>query len=194
MSERKADPRVVPLFVERWSPRAFDQSEIPQEDLDVIFEAAGWAPSSFNYQPWRFLYARRGDANWDRFMSLLMPFNAAWAKDASVLVYILSDNNMVMGDKSSASHSHSFDAGAAWAQLALQATAMGYHTHGMAGVEFDRAREELGVPDDFRIEAATVIGRQASPDQLPEQLRAREVPSGRKPVSEIAIAGNFPNG
>ncbi len=73
----------------------------------------------------------------------------------------------------------------------LQATALGYHAHGMTGIEFDRAREELGVPDDFRLEAAVAIGRQAPADRLPEELREREVPSGRKPVGEVAIAGSF---
>ena len=93
MSERKAHPRVEKLFVDRWSPRSFDESAIPDEDLHVIFEAAGLAPSAYNYQPWKFLYAKRGDANWDRFLSLLIPFNQSWAKTASVLIYIVSDDN-----------------------------------------------------------------------------------------------------
>ena len=191
-SIRKANAKVLPLIVERWSPRAFDESEMPQEDLDAIFEAAGWAPSAFNYQPWKFLYARRGDANWDRFLSLLIPFNAGWAKDASVLAFVVSDTVLEKPDGSTDPlHSHSFDAGAAWALLALQATALGYHTHGMAGVDFDKARVELGIPDRYRLEAGLAIGRRDSAERLPEGLREREVPSDRKPVSEIAIAGNF---
>jgi len=181
----------VPLIVERWSPRAFDESEIPQEDLDVIFEAAGLAPSAFNYQPWKFLYARRGDANWDRFLSLLIPFNASWAKDAGALVIIVSDTVQQQGEKASPLHSSSFDAGAAWAMLALQASALGYHTHGMTGVDFDKVRAELGVPDRYRVEAAVAIGRRDSAERLPEGLREREVPSGRKALDEIATAGNF---
>ncbi|MCB2064632.1 MAG: nitroreductase family protein, partial [Novosphingobium sp.] len=87
MTERsEASPRVLEAIVDRWSPRSFDEGAVPQEDLDVIFEAAGWAPSAFNLQPWRFLYAHRGDANWERFLSLLIDFNQSWAKDASVLV------------------------------------------------------------------------------------------------------------
>jgi len=191
MSARAADPRIVPLIVDRWSPRAFDGTPLPADDLDVIFEAAGWAPSAFNYQPWRFLYAAHGDANWDHFVSLLMPFNAAWAKSAGALVFIVSDTQMRGPNGAQPSRSHSFDAGAAWALLALQATALGYHTHGMAGVDFARAQAELGVPDDFRIEAAVAIGRRASADILPEPLREREVPSGRHPVARIAIAGAF---
>jgi nitroreductase len=194
MSPRQADHPVHPLFLDRWSPRAFDGSDIPEEDLLTIFEAARWAPSAFNSQPWRFLYAKRGDANWERFLSLLIPWNQGWAHSASVLIYILSDSMPMVGKdgQPAGSHSHSFDAGAAWACLALQATAMGYHAHGMSGVEFERAREELQVPERFRIEAAAVIGRIGDPAMLDERTRAREVPSGRRSIGEFVFAGNFP--
>ncbi|WP_022684148.1 nitroreductase family protein [Sphingobium bisphenolivorans] len=184
---------VDPLFVERWSPRAFDGSSIPQEDLDTMFEAAGWAPSAFNYQPWRFLYARREGADWGRFLELLLPFNQSWVQNASALVYILSDTLMVRESVEDAKplRSHSFDAGAAWALLALQATRLGYHSHGMTGVDFDKAREELAVPQRFHIEAAVAIGRIADKSVLPEALQAREHPSGRRDISEFAHAGNF---
>lgn len=192
------DPRTVtravdPLFLERWSPRAFDASALPQADLDTIFDAARWAPSAFNYQPWRFHYAHRDTADWDRFLGVLLPFNQSWVRNASVIVYILSDTQMAApgSDDFKPSHSHSFDAGAAWALLALQATRLGYHTHGMTGVDFDAARRELAVPDRFRIEAAVAIGRQADKTTLPEALQAREVPSGRKPIEDFAVAGNF---
>lgn len=191
MNTRNANPRILPLIVERWSPRAFAGSVIPQDDLDVILEAAALAPSAFNYQPWRFLYSHREDANWEQFLSLLVPFNASWAKEAGVLLFIVSDSVMQQGEASNPSHSHSFDAGAAWAQMALQATALGYHAHGMTGIDFDRIRTELAVPDSFRIEAAVAIGRRASPDVLPEGLREGEVPSGRKPLSDLAGAGSF---
>ncbi|MCI4590456.1 nitroreductase family protein [Sphingobium sp. BYY-5] len=192
------DPRAVTravdsLFLERWSPRAFDASALPQGDLDTIFDAARWAPSAFNYQPWRFLYAHRDGADWDRFLGGLLPFNQSWAQNASVIVYVLSDTQMAApgSEEYKPSHSHSFDAGAAWALLALQATRLGYHSHGMSGVDFDAARKELGVPERFRIEAAVAIGRLADKSILPETLQAREAPSGRKPVEEFAFAGNF---
>jgi hypothetical protein len=95
------------------------------------------------------------------------------------------------GEEDKVFYSHSFDAGAAWAQMALQATLLGYHAHGMTGVDFVRAQEELAVPADHRIEAAIAIGRRGHPDRLPEGLREREVPSSRKPVEEIAFAGSF---
>lgn len=191
MTERTAHPKVLPLLVERWSPRAFDGSDLPQDDLDAIFSAAGLAPSAYNVQPWRFLYARRGDANWDRFLSLLVPFNQSWAKDASVLVFVLSDTLSNNGTEDLPNWSHSFDAGAAWMALAVQAQAMGYYTHGMVGIDFDAARAELKLPERFRLEAAVAIGRMGAVENLPEGLREREIVSDRKPLAEIAVAGDF---
>ena len=188
---RTASAKVVPLIVERWSPRAFDGSAVPQEDLDVIFEAAGLAASAYNYQPWRFVYAHKGDANFDAFLSALVPFNQSWAKEAGVLVFAVSDEFMRSDKGNNPNHSHSFDTGAAWASAALQAQALGYHTHGMTGVDFDKAAQVLNVPEGFRVEMAFVIGTQGDAAQLPEGLREREVVSDRKPVSEIAFAGPF---
>jgi nitroreductase len=191
MTGRIAHPKVEKLIVDRWSPRAFDSSEIPQEDLDVIFEAAGWAASAYNVQPWTFLYAKRGDVNWDLLLSRLIDFNQSWAKHASALVYVVSDTLMRSEKGNSPNHSHSFDAGAAWALAALQAQAMGYHTHGMTGIKFGEAEAALGIPEDHRLEAAFVIGKAAGKEILPDFLQEREVPSSRKPVSEIAKAGPF---
>ena len=191
MTGRIAHPKVEKLIVDRWSPRAFDGSEIPQEDLEVVFEAAGWAPSAYNVQPWTFLYARRGDANWDLLLSQLIEFNQSWAKDASAIVYIVSDKYMRAETGNTENHSHSFDAGAAWALAALQAQALGYHTHGMTGIKFGEAEAALGIPADHRLEAAFVIGKAAGKEVLPEFLQEREVPSNRKPVSETARPGKF---
>lgn len=189
---RNASPAVERLFVERWSPRAFDGSEIGDQELHILFDAARWAPSAYNVQPWRFLYARRADANWRHFLDLLLPMNRDWAQNASALLYILSDGLMEMKGKASPSHSHSFDAGAAWMLLALQARRMGFYTHAMQGLDFDRARAELRVPERFHIEAAVAVGRIADPETLPEALRARERASDRKPVADFAFAGIFP--
>lgn len=190
---RQAHHPVDPIFTRRWSPRAFDRSVIPDADLLTIFEAARWAPSAFNTQPWRLLYAKRESADWDRFLSLLVPFNQSWAQTASVLIYLCSDTLMESkSGQTSLSHTHSFDTGAAWASLALQATMLGYHAHGMAGVEWDRVREKLKVPERFRVDAACVIGRVGSLDVLDEKLQAREVPSDRKPIADFAFAGDFP--
>ena len=189
-TQRQTDTALDPLFLHRWSPRAYDGTTMPEADLRTILDAGRWAPSSYNYQPWRFLYATRDDAaNWQRFLDILIPFNQSWAKDGSVLIYIVSETTMGAPDKPS--HTHSFDAGAAWSGIALQAHLLGYHAHGMVGLDLDRARTELGVPDGFRVEAAVVIGRMGDPADLPEALQAREVPSDRKPLDEVAYAGNF---
>lgn len=192
MTNRTADPRVLPIIVDRWSPRSFDRSDLPQEDLDVILEAAGWAASAFNYQPWRFLFAHRADsATFESFLSTFVPFNQSWAKDASVLMFAVSDEFMRSEKGNEPNHTHSFDTGAAWANMSLQANALGYHTHGMSGVDFAKAAEILNVPEGFRVDAAIAIGRQAPAENLPEGLREREVPSDRKPVAEIAWSGPF---
>jgi nitroreductase len=115
-------------------------------------------------------------------------------QNASAIVFILSDTLMAApgSEEFKPSYSHSFDAGAAWALLALQATRLGYHSHGMTGVDFDRARAELAVPDRFRIEAAIAIGKIADKSILPQALQAREAPSGRKDIADFVTAGNFP--
>ena len=122
-------------------------------------------------------------------------WNQGWAHGASALIYILSDS-LPFTDKETgapaSSHTHSFDAGAAWACLALQATRMGYHAHGMSGIQMDLARASLGVPERYRIEAACAVGRIGDPAMLDEKLRARETPSGRKPAADFVFHGNFP--
>jgi nitroreductase len=189
MTNRQTHTALDRQFLDRWSPRAYDGSVIPDADLQTILDAARWAPSSYNYQPWRLLYATRDSADWQRFLDILIPFNQSWAKDSSVLIFIISETTMGSPDKPN--HAHSFDAGAAWAQLALQSHLSGYHAHGMVGFDLEKARTELGVPDGFRIEAAIAIGRMGDPANLPEGLRAREVPSDRKALDEVAYPGNF---
>ena len=194
MTSRQPDHPIDPLFLERWSPRAFDGSEVPDADLMAMFEAARWAPSAFNSQPWHFVYAKRGDGDWERFLSLLIPFNQGWAHTASVLVYIVSDTLPFTDRKTgepAPSTTHSFDAGAAWVSLALQASIMGYHAHGMSGIQYDLARAELDLPERYQLDAACVIGRLGDPALLDEKQRAREFPSDRKPVADFVHRGGF---
>lgn len=192
---RVADHPIERLFLDRWSPRAYTGEAMPQAMFFSVLEAARWAPSSYNSQPWRFLYAMRDNAHWDKFLGLLNEFNQSWAKTGSVLIFVVSETTMVMPGKDSRvpSHSHSFDAGAACGSLALQASALGWHAHAMVGVDFERARVELHVPGDHRIEAAIVLGKQGPKTLLPEMLQAREMPSPRKPIAEIAFEGGFPS-
>lgn len=188
---RTSDYPVDRTILERWSPRAFAADAMTEADLMSILEAGRWAPSGFNVQPWRFFWALRGDSAWDRLLGLLIPFNQSWASKAAALVFYVSDTMQEGRSGLAPSHTHSFDAGAAWALMALQAGHLGYHAHGMAGIDFAAAQRELGVPDRFRVEAAAAFGRIGDPASLPEGLREREVPTGRKPLSEIAFHGRF---
>ena len=190
MSEsRTAEYPIENFLLQRWSPRAFTPEPIPEQDLLSLFEAAKWAPSSYNNQPWRFLYARRETASWPLFLDLLVPFNQSWAKHASVLIVVIS--NTKFEHDGSASLTHSFDAGAAWANLALQAWIKGYRTHGMQGFDYEKARLQLEIPADFQVEAMIALGKQGARDSLPEQLRSREEPNQRKPVAESIAEGKF---
>ncbi len=120
---REASYPISPLFLDRWSPRSLTGETISETDLLTILEAARWAPSAYNSQPWRFLYARREGAAWAQYLGLLNEFNQGWAKRASAIVVLLSRKTFVPAGASEEkpSYSHSFDAGAAWANLALQA-------------------------------------------------------------------------
>jgi nitroreductase len=179
------------LIRKRWSPRSFSAREVSDEDLKTIFEAARWAASSNNEQPWRFLVARKSDgADYEKILNLLVPGNQAWAKSAPVL--------LIMAAKRTFSNSGSpnryalHDTGQALAHLFLQTTALGLHAHGMAGFDAERARKELEIPDDYDLGAAVALGYLAPPDQLPERYRQGEVSKRhRKPLSEIVFGANW---
>lgn len=191
---RTSDHPIDTLFLQRWSPRAYTGEAMPEAELMTILEAARWAPSSYNSQPWRFLYARRDTPHWEAFLALLNPFNQSWAKQAGALVVIVSNPMMLPpgAEKPVPSHSHSFDAGAGWAQMALQSTISGWAAHAMVGFDMARAATELHVPEGWRVEAAVAIGRQGDKSLLPEQMAARENPNGREALSMIALEGGFP--
>lgn len=187
---RKSEHAVDDIFLDRWSPRALSGEEVGDEELMKLFEAAKWAPSSYNNQPWRFVYARRDTPHWETLFGLLGEGNRAWCKNAAVLMVIASKTTFDRSGKPS--RTHSFDAGAAWENLALQASTAGLVAHGMEGFDYDRARKELEIPDDYEVEAMVAIGRPGRKEDLPEALREREFPSARKSVSEIAFEGRFP--
>ncbi|CAG9272637.1 nitroreductase family protein [Paraburkholderia unamae] len=192
-NQRTADHPIDRQFLDRWSPRAFTDDTLPEATLLTFLEAARWAPSSYNAQPWRFVYARRGTAHWSRFVGFLNEFNRGWAQHAAAIVIVVSKKTFVPPGTANpvALATHSFDSGAAWAQLALQASLAGWKAHGLAGIERERIREQLALPDDYAIEAALAIGRPGDPAQLSETLRAREVPSSRAPLAAIAAEGRF---
>jgi nitroreductase len=191
-SIRKADHPVADLFVDRWSPRSMTGEDISDEDLKVLFEAARWAPSSNNNQPWRILYARHGSEHWRLFFDLLAPTNKIWAQKAAVLLLFVSKTTFDHNGKPSITHS--FDTGAAWENLALQGFSMGFVVHGMQGFDYDLARKSLDIPDVFRIEAMVAIGMPGDKEMLPEALQPREQPSERRKLEQTICEGpfNFP--
>ena len=186
---RHPDHAVEPLIVRRWSPRAMSGEPLAERELLTLFEAARWAPSAYNEQEWRFLYARRDSQHWPTFFGLLVEANQAWCHRAAALIVVLSHKVFTRNGKPNPVHT--FDAGAAFENLALQGTALGLVVHGMAGFERDKARTALSVPGDYDIEAMIAVGHPGDPAELPPELREREIPSDRKPVSEIARAGPF---
>ncbi|CAH2598862.1 Nitroreductase family protein [Rhodovastum atsumiense] len=192
-ASRHADHPIDPLFLERWSTRAFTGEEISETELLTLFEAARWAPSAYNAQPWRFLYARRNTQAWDRFFGLLNPFNQSWADRAAALVVLVSDPQFQPpgADQPVLLRSHSLDAGAAWGNLALQAARGGWQAHGLGGFDIERAITELNVPTGYHVELAIAIGRPGPRPDLPEALLARELPSGRRPIETFAFEGGF---
>lgn len=162
---------------------------LTDDELLTLFEAARWAPSTYNEQEWRFLYARRESPHWASFFELLVEGNRAWCQNAAVLTVVLAHKVFALNSKPNPVHL--FDCGSAWQNLALQASAMGLVAHGMQGFDFEKARTTLRVPDDFAVAAMFALGRPGDPDLLPEPLREREVPSDRRPVRESICEGPF---
>lgn len=187
---RRADHPIAPLFVNRWSPRAMTGEAVADDELDLLFEAARWAPSSYNEQPWRFLYAKRGDAHWNDWFGLLVEGNRAWAKDAGVLIAVVVHE--VFKRHGKPNPVAVFDCGSAWENLALQGSLLGLVTHGMAGFDRERSPAVLGLRGGYSVIAMIAVGRPGDPDLLPEGLRQQEVPSGRMAVAEIAFRGTLP--
>jgi nitroreductase len=189
---RKADFPIERFLLDRWSPRAMSGEEISREELMRLFEAARWAPSSFNAQQWRALYARRGTESWQTFFDLLVEANRAWAKNAAVLVVFIS--RKVFDYNNEPSVTHSYDAGAAWENFALQGFQQNLVVHGMEGFDYEQARRELRIPDEFQVEAMAAVGRPGSKEMLPEKLRTRESPNDRRKLAESVFEGPFRSG
>jgi nitroreductase len=189
---QKPAPTEVPvhsLIRERWSPRAFDNQAIPPEVLHSLFEAARWAPSSSNLQPWAYIVATKDDPDgFSRMLSTLVEFNAGWAKQAPVLV--MSVAQTTTPKDGSSNHWAMHDVGSASAQLTFEANAHGLLVHQMAGFDAQKARQVFNIPVGWEPVAAMAIGYPGDPQSLPERLRDRELaPRTRKPVSEFVMAG-----
>lgn len=186
---RKPDYPIESIFLRRWSPRAMSGEPLTDKELFTLFEAARWAPSTFNEQEWRFLFARRDTPHWPIFFDLLAEANRVWCHAAAVLVCVLS--HKIFERNGNPNPVHTFDSGAAFENLALQGATMDLVVHGMAGFDYKKAPQVLNVPDDYKVEAMIAIGRPGDPADLSEELRERELPSDRNPLSAFVYEGLF---
>lgn len=183
---RQAEYEIDSIYLKRWSPRSFLTKEVPEDVLLSLFEAARWAPSAFNFQPWRFIIARTEEDH-KRFMSFIGEFNQIWCKNVPVFALIISKKTSERGEIGS----HAFDAGAAWGYLSLEATRKGLITHPMTGIDFEKARQVLNIPEEYAINALIAIGYQGEKEALPESLQEREAPTPRRPIKESIFEGLF---
>ncbi len=185
------DHPIHELLAARWSPYGLDPRPLPDGVLRSLFEAARWAPSSYNEQPWRYLVATREDeAAFADLLSCLVEANQQWARDASVLVITVASTSFQRTGQLNAVARH--DIGLASANLTVEATARGLVVHQMAGILPDRARELYGIPEGFEPVTALAIGYAAHPDTLPEAARERDTtPRPRLPQSQFVFAGRW---
>lgn len=187
-SRRRSRRSVLPLFLNRWSPRAFLSEPVDVEDLLACVEAAGWAPSSFNEQPWRYVYATAPE-DLRRFAECLAPFNRVWAATAPALVCLCARKRFSHDE--SENRWSAFDAGASWALFALEATRRGLSAHAMAGFDAGITVDRLSIPDTYEPLCFIALGRRGDPASLPADLAAREAPSGRKETEAVAFRSRF---
>ncbi|NYD68023.1 nitroreductase family protein [Agromyces atrinae] len=184
----ETDAALIPALVERFSPRAYDpDAVISDETVATILEAARWAPSASNTQPWRFVVARRGTPEFTTVHDGLLGFNQAWADSAALLIVNIIQTTDANGAELRWAE---YDLGQAVAHLSVQAQHEGLHTHQMGGIDGDKLRAAFGLDDSFRVVSVSAIGVLGDIDALPEKLREREsAPRTRLSLDEIVIAG-----
>ncbi|WP_182199809.1 nitroreductase family protein [Paraliobacillus salinarum] len=179
--DRKSDYSINEQFTKRWSPRAFRDEEVPEELIFRTLEAARWAPSSMNIQPWRFIVARTKEDR-EKFHSFIMEGNRVWCENAPVLILFISEKK---------GGSHAFDTGISFGFFALQALENGLVTHPMGGFDKEKARDVLGIPDNYQLHAVVALGYQGDKASLSPELQERETPSTRRPLKESIHQGTF---
>ena len=178
---------VEDLILRRWSPRSFADKPVTDADLRTLFSAASWAQSSYNEQPWRFLVGRKGDATYRKIFDALVPGNQGWANSAPVLFASFGKKSFSHNGEPNGYGLH--DTGAATANLALQATALGLHVHGMGGFDHAKLRDAFQVPEDFEAGACWALGYLGDPENVPQHFRELETAlRKRKPLSEIVFS------
>ncbi|HWL09787.1 MAG TPA: nitroreductase family protein [Planctomicrobium sp.] len=189
VAPRQADHEIDDVILNRWCSRAMTGDSVPELLLFKLFEAARWAPSSFNNQGWRFLYTQRERNDWPDFLNLLTEWNRSWCERAGALIIVLSMKTF--SHDGTPNPTHSLDTGMAVQNLLLQATHLGVVVHPLAGFDHELARETLKIPDDVHIECMIAVGIAGKHELLPSKLLAREVRSRRKPISEIVRSGKY---
>ena len=183
-NNRIPDAPVNPMFLDRWSPRAFDPIPLPEEDVATLFEAARWAPSCFNEQPWLFVYGT-SEKEKETFLEILVEKNRLWAHNAPVLAILFAKKTFAHGGRPN--RWAGLDCGAAWVSLAFQARMMGLYAHGMAGFSQAKAYELLNVPEEeYEAMCAIAMGAYGDRDALSPEVKEMEQPNGRKALSEVA--------
>jgi nitroreductase len=179
---------VLPVFLDRWSPRAFADRDVSPADLAKVFEAARWAASSSNLQPWRFLVGVRNSATHAKIYESLVEFNKQWAGHAPVLIL---GTALAVSPHSGKPNAYAlYDLGAAASYLTLQAASQGLVAHQMGGFSHDTARRLLEIPDNYALGSVIALGYQGEPAALenPTLLDREIAPRERKPLSEIAFS------
>ncbi|WP_164668187.1 nitroreductase family protein [Virgibacillus doumboii] len=185
---RKVSYDIDPIYIKRWSPRSFLNKEVSDDVLHSLFEAARWAPSAANMQPWRFVVART-EKDREKFLSFINEGNVAWCKKAPVLTAVVS--KMDAKTTGGTNPTHAFDTGAAWGYLALEAARKGLAVHAMGGFDKTKAKEVLGIPENYAVHAIVAIGFQGEKEALLEKLQEREKPSDRNEVDTFISEGTF---
>jgi nitroreductase len=186
------DHDVHELISDRWSPRAFSDKSVDDETLMQLFEAARWAPSSYNAQPWRYIYAKKENTEaFERLRSCLVPFNQEWTASAAVLV-LGCVKSYAQDDLNKPNTYAKHDLGAASMSMAAQATALGLYVHQMGGVDFEKARETYNLPEGFDVVTAIAIGYLGNPDDLSPEMRETEVKMReRAPISDFVFENSW---
>ena len=188
LKQAPAAEGMLPVVLQRWSPRSFDGREVSPADLAKVFEAARWAPSSNNEQPWSYIVGLRGTSTFDKIAATLVGFNQSWAPKAPVLILGVTNTRFSRNGKP---NSYAlYDLGAATALLVVQTVALGLVAHQMAGFDHEAARKAFGIPEDYELGSVTALGYQGEPAALANDnlIASETAPRSRKPLSDIALA------
>ncbi len=189
---RQPDHPTHPQFPARWSPRSFTDRKLTQPEVMTLLEAARWAPSASNQQPWRLVWALRDEAEFAAIAGALTGNNPGWASKAALLIAVASKDTVTNREGAEVPNGTAgFDTGAAWMSLALQAPAMGLVAHAMGGFDKDKLAAAIHLPKGHTLHCVVAVGEQGPADALPDGLRDREKPSGRKPLTDLMVHGRF---